>query len=209
MTRIIPAFLVAAVLAVAATSAHAQQWTPYSGWYGTGSVGWYQLRDRDGSASNGTDVHAEYDPGYALGVAAGYGFGNGFRAELEGSYAHANSKNVRIGSFPASGGDTDIWAIYGAGYYDFDTGINNFRPYLGGGVGWAHTDADAITVGGLRGGGGTNDDWSAFAEGGLNFALNDRLDLVPGVRYTWYNDSKGGLDDNRAWLFKATLRYKF
>ncbi|MGE5539066.1 MAG: outer membrane protein [Gemmatimonas sp.] len=201
------AALVAAAAWLAAPAAQAQQWTPYTGWYGSASAGWFQLRDNDGSVG-ASAVHAEFDPGYALTLAGGYSFGNGFRAELEGGYAHADIDKASIGGVSAAGGDTDLWSIYAAGYYDFQTN-SGFRPYLGGGIGWVHTDADAIVAGGTRTASGSTDDWSAFAEAGLNIALADNLDLVPGVRYIWYNDSHGGLDDNAAWLFKAGLRYRF
>jgi opacity protein-like surface antigen len=208
MKRLIAALFAAALLAAPAV-AHAQtQWTPYTGFYGTLSGGWLQLQDRDGTASNGGRAKAEYDPGWALSVAGGYSFGNGFRAELEGGYGHADIDKASIGGVHASGGDTEFWSVYAAGYYDFTTNTP-VRPYLGGGIGWVHTDADALIVPSGRAGGGSSDDWSWFAEGGVNFSLTDRLELVPGVRYTWYNDSNGGLEDNNSWLFKVGLRYRF
>jgi hypothetical protein len=46
-------------------------------------------------------------------------------------------------------------------------------------------------------------------EVGLSFPLNERLELVPAVRYVWIDNSGGGQEDDTAWLFKAGLRYKF
>jgi opacity protein-like surface antigen len=208
MTRIIAIAALFAAAVGAAPAVNAQQWTPYTGFYGSASAGWFQLQDRDGTVSNGASAHAEYDPGYALTAAGGYSFGNGFRAEIEGGYAHADIDKASLGGVAASGGETEFWSVFGAAYYDFTVDWP-VRPYLGGGLGWVHTDTDAVAAGTGRAGGGGKDDWAAFAEGGVNYTLNDKLELVPGVRYTWYNDSNNGLDENKSWLFKVGLRYRF
>ncbi|MGE5539065.1 MAG: outer membrane protein [Gemmatimonas sp.] len=204
MKRILGVFALTALLASASAHAQAQQ---AAGFYGTASAGWFQLQDRDGSVA-GSSVKAEYDPGYALTLGGGYAYGNGFRTEIEAGYAQANSDKMKVGATTGNGGDAEFWSLYAAAYYDFNVG-GSFKPYLGGGLGWVHSHTDSATVGGTRVAGGSSDDWSAFAEGGLNFALASNLDLVPGVRYTWYNDAKNGLEDNGSWLFKVGLRYKF
>jgi opacity protein-like surface antigen len=204
MKRVLSAFVLAAAALLAAPSAHAQQSV---GWYGAGSLGYLQLRDDDFS-TGGLSGHTEYDAGYALTLAGGYAFGNGFRAELEGGYGHSSFDSLTVnGTKFSASGDIDLWSVYAAAYYDFT--VNNVKPYLGGGVGWVHSDVGTSRVGGVTVSGGDDDNWSWFAEGGVSFALNDRLDLVPAVRYLWIDNAQDGFEKDEAWLFKVGLRYKF
>jgi outer membrane protein W len=215
-------FSLAAALLFAATTAHAQQRTasddwigrsqsPATGWYGQVSAGYLQLRDNDGNVG-GTAIKSEYDAGWTLTGALGYGFGNGFRAELEGGYGRSSYDSVTVGGSKINtSADIDIWSAYAAGYYDF--WLIGARPYVGAGAGLVHAEADdfAATSGGttFRGPGGDSTDFSMFGEVGLTFPLGERLDLVPAVRYVWIDNSGGGQDDDTAWVFKAGLRYSF
>jgi OOP family OmpA-OmpF porin len=206
MKRVLGAFALAAAALFAAPSANAQQ---AAGWYGTGSLGYQQVRDQDFN-TGGLSGHAEYDPGVALSLAGGYAFGNGFRAELEGGYGHSSFDSITANGTKFSvGGDIDLWSIYGAAYYDFAIANSKLKPYLGGGLGWVHSDVSNASVNGVAVGGGSDDNFSWFAEGGVSYALSDRLDLVPGIRYTWYDNGSSGVDDNEAWTFKVGLRYRF
>lgn len=204
-----------------ASVAHAQErrsddWigqasSPLSGWYGQVALGYMQLRDNDGSLG-GTGIKSEYDSGWTVTGALGYGFGNGFRAELEGGYANSGYDSVTIGGSKINtSADIDQWSLYAAGYYDF--WLVGARPYLGAGAGVVHSEIDsfAATSGGttFRGPGGDATDFSMFGEVGLTFPLSERLDLVPAVRYVWIDNSGGGQDDDTAWVFKAGLRYRF
>lgn len=220
MNRVVPlAFATALLLAPAA---HAQQrmssddWidhtrSPMSGWYGQASLGYLQLRDNDGTIG-GTGVKSEYDAGSQVTGALGYGFGNGFRAEVEGGYGHSSFDSVTVGGSKFNvDADIDLWSLYAAGYYDF--WLLGARPYVGAGAGFVHADIGdfAATSGGttFRGPGGDDTDVSMFGEVGLTFPITDRLDVVPAVRYVWIDNSGGGLDDDTAWVFKAALRYRF
>jgi opacity protein-like surface antigen len=196
--------------AVAVSGAHAQQ-ASSTGWYGQFSAGYLQFQDNTGSI-NGTSVKSEYDDGFAISAAAGYAFGNGFRAELEGGYGKTGYDTVTVGSTRVSvNADIDLWSVYAAGYYDFN--LAGVKPYVGAGLGFVYASMDNFTAtsGGtsFSGSGGNETNVSAFGEAGIAIALNDRMDLVPGVRYLWLDNSGAGQDDDTAWLFKVGLRYKF
>jgi OOP family OmpA-OmpF porin len=75
--------------------------------------------------------------GYTGQVSLGYGFGNGFRAEVEGDYIHNNFSKAKFGGtdFPANGSEAR-YGVFVNAVYDFDVGSPYLYPYLGGGVGW-------------------------------------------------------------------------
>jgi len=214
-------FVLATALLLAST-AFAQQRTasddwigqtqsPLNGWYGQVSAGYLQLRDNDGNLG-GTSIKSEYDNGWTVTGAVGYGFRNGFRTEIEGGYARSSYDSVTVGGSKINtSADIDLWSLYAAGYYDF--WLIGVRPYLGAGAGLVHAQIDtfAATSGGttFRGPGGDSTDFSMFGEFGLTFPLSERLELVPAVRYVWIDNSGGGQDDDTAWVFKAGLRYRF
>jgi outer membrane autotransporter protein len=97
------------------------------------------------------NVNAPTETGFVVGVAIGYDLSDvvtkGLRVELEGSYRHNNVNKGSITlagttlssggtSTSATGADAVTWAVMANVWYDFDLG--KFKPYVGGGVGWAH-----------------------------------------------------------------------
>lgn len=207
MKRLFGAIALAAAL-FAASSARAQQ---PMGWYGTVSAGYLQLEDVGGRIGN-NNVNASYDAGWSVNGALGWSFGTGLRTEVEVGYGRSSYDSVDIGGTKVNlSGDVNMWSTYLAAYYDFN--IVGVRPYLGAGAGLVHFDIDNISAtanGSTFTGSGTNGtSFSAFGEAGLSFALTDRLDFVPAVRYVWINDGDSGFDDDTAWVVKAGLRYRF
>jgi outer membrane protein OmpA-like peptidoglycan-associated protein/opacity protein-like surface antigen len=85
--------------------------------------------------------HINLDTGFGVFGAAGYGFGNGFRGELEVSYRQnhlskfVNSPNVAIGNTYTSGSDERKYSIMGNVLYDFNNLGLPVTPYIGGGIG--------------------------------------------------------------------------
>lgn len=79
-----------------------------------------------------------------IGVASlGYGFGNGFRIELEGSIRHNRVRELSGTAFPTnSGGDRFTYAGMVNGLFDLDIRSPYVYPYLGVGIGyaWSHYD---------------------------------------------------------------------
>ena len=110
---------------------------PYVGILGGGSF----LNDTSPSGA-GTDTKSQWQNGYVALGSAGWNFGNGFRAELEGGFRHSDLRGVR-GSTSATG-DLGMPTVMVNGLYDFD--LNRFGiatpvvPHLGVGVGWAEPD---------------------------------------------------------------------
>jgi outer membrane protein OmpA-like peptidoglycan-associated protein len=89
--------------------------------------------------------------GYAAVASIGWGFGNGIRAELEGSYRF---NEQRITGVFGGGNYIRQYGLMGNALYDFDLsgfGISprTFMPYLGAGVGYVWTGVD-------QAGGGAN-----------------------------------------------------
>lgn len=83
--------------------------------------------------AGGSSSDVEYDFGLGLGASLGYIFNDNFRAEGEFAY--------RENEFEVSGEKYRSYAFMVNGIFDFE-GVNNFNPYLGGGIGLAHMKSD-------------------------------------------------------------------
>jgi OmpA-OmpF porin, OOP family len=84
---------------------------------------------------------ALFSNGYAVDGSVGYGFGNGFRVELEGNYAHNGLKKMDLGSDQAiATGSESKYGVFANALYDFDVGLPWLFPYVGAGVGWQLVD---------------------------------------------------------------------
>jgi OOP family OmpA-OmpF porin len=79
-------------------------------------------------------------------AAVGWGFGNGFRAELQGDYLRAGLNNTNGGN-----GHQQAYGGFGNLLYDFDLGVigaPGLSAYLGAGVGYQESKIDgSIGVG--------------------------------------------------------------
>ncbi len=79
------------------------------------------------------------DAGGAAVSSLGYGFGNGFRVEVEGDYRY-NSQNVNNDHiFGATNREQKFGGMANV-LYDFDIGLSYLYPYLGAGAGYMHVD---------------------------------------------------------------------
>ena len=146
-----PSYLVTAIIALllsAPTALHAQ---PVSGLYIGSGLGWddlsgetisdISLADQDTSAFNGP---VGFGNGVAAVASAGWGFGNGLRAEMEINF-RTNPLMSVSGSSHAGGHEYKYGAMANA-FYDFNYGWP-VTPYVGAGVGWQVVGIDngAIT----------------------------------------------------------------
>jgi OOP family OmpA-OmpF porin len=140
--------LAAAAVVALPVMAQAQ---PVSGPYVAGGVGanWQQDTDLKGSVNNaaGTKVENEFEVGYVGVLSLGWGFGNGLRAEIEGSYRSNDVSDTKVGgaSIQNRGSGTGTAVSYGVManiLYDFDLGsaLGGIVPYIGGGVGYIWHD---------------------------------------------------------------------
>ena len=88
------------------------------------------------SLARSADVRV--NPGFALVVSLGWGFGNGLRAEIEGNYRVNNGYNNPQGlGFPAtaSGDEQKMGGMVNV-LYDFVGMTPYVQPYIGAGVGY-------------------------------------------------------------------------
>lgn len=108
---------------------------------------------------DGNKLREEYKTGGLSLASVGWGFGNGFRAEIEGSYrnnrvAHGDWDffGTRPGPLTDNSGSVATTALMANVLYDFH--IGPVTPYIGGGVGYGRLrfdnvggDVNTITVG--------------------------------------------------------------
>ncbi len=205
MRRIALAALAAALITTPAVAQDKLK----TGWYGALSGSYLLPEDTDGP-SNST---LEYDQGFAIYGAAGYRFGNGFRAEAELGYGKIDLERLRVGSTNATlNGDVDLYTATGAVYYDFATG-SSFTPFVGLGAGFAHQKSSTVSATSgtttVTATGDSSTNLTGFGEAGLSIKLSEKIDLVPSYRYQWIDDGDDGFDDTTAHVFKVGLRYWF
>jgi outer membrane protein OmpA-like peptidoglycan-associated protein len=188
--------LLAATVIALPLSAQAQ---PVSGFYiGAGAgINWMSETDlttkgpvantfAGGTTTKGT---AEFSAGWVGVLSLGYGFGNGVRAEVEGSYRQQGIDGVS--GFPSvprplrTGGDVNSYGVMANVLYDFDLGPGSFLiPYIGAGIGYQVLDYSGVRVTGPAGNNITLDgDNGAFAWQGIVGAAFP-IAAVPGLAVT-------------------------
>lgn len=155
-----------------------------------GGANWWVDQTR---ATNNSTFHFDADTGFVLGGAFGVHLDNwlhGLRAELEASYRrnHINGHwtSTDGGDTGPINGHVSTFAVMANVWYDIDCG-SKFKPYIGGGAGWArsHFDAVAFTTRGDTTG-TTSLDASGFAWQlgvGVNYEIMRGVDLGLGYRF--------------------------
>ncbi len=122
--------LLAAVVAALPLAARAQ---PVSGLYVGGGAG-FNLPENPPLASGG---HVLPGDGFAGLGSVGYGLGNGFRFELEGSYREAPLPAELNAVLSSNSGNLHTYGAMANVLFDMDIGLPWLYPYIGGGVGYA------------------------------------------------------------------------
>ena len=130
----------------------------------------------------------KYDAGSVGALSLGYGFANGYRAELDVSMRRNTINGVKNNSLTSAGGNTGIWGVLINGLYDFRTGTA-LTPYIGAGVGLG------IITGKLTGSGITQydkTDQQLAYQGivGVSYAMTERFALTADYRYFATTDAK-------------------
>jgi len=104
----------------------------------------------------GSGISAEFSWGYVGVLSLGWGFGNGLRAEIEGSYRSNEVSDIKEGG-KAQAGSTGTATSYGAMLnviYDINLGgaLGGLTPYVGAGGGYIWHDYDSVgtNVGGQK-----------------------------------------------------------
>ena len=132
-------------------------------------------------------IDVTFKAGWGVRGAAGYAFGSGWRAELEGGYRQAKLGHVNEAT---AAGKQNTFDVMGNLIFDVGQGFG-FQPYLGGGIGGAWTKWSSVTSGyatALGGGLALYDDNSPTAfqyQGiaGVSFAITPASDVFVDYRY--------------------------
>ncbi len=142
------------VLAGAGLSAAPGAWAqPVTGPYvSLGGGGNYLQDERTRQNAFFPDGKLRFDAGGAVGTGAvGYGFGNGFRVEIEGDWRYNGLQHLLGTPFATrSGGEQQNYGAMANALFDMDVGANWIYPYFGAGAGYSFTRWDHIqsTAGG-------------------------------------------------------------
>ncbi len=128
-----------------------------------------------------------FDTGGAVGVGAiGYGFGNGFRVEIEGDWRYNGLRQYLGTPFPTrAGGEQQNYGGMANVLFDLDVGSPYVYPYFGAGAGysfarWDHIQDVATTTPYAFRADGTH---GALAYQGI-FGLSFPIAFVPGLSLT-------------------------
>jgi opacity protein-like surface antigen len=189
------ALLASTAIAACALAAPVQA----AGWYVSVLGGGNWNDDHSFFAATDTTISADTlswssdnDTGFVVGGAVGMSFSNvasGLRAEVEVAYRQSNADGAWT-TFTSIGGvssglldyDFSNFSVLANAWYDFD--IGGFKPYIGGGLGWAHAEADGDFTTGIPGPFEFEDDGFAWQLGaGINFDISPNVKLGVGYRY--------------------------
>jgi OOP family OmpA-OmpF porin len=123
---------------------------PFQGVYLGAGAGYHITNDVraapfPASALGGTGLRLRTNGGFAGLGSLGYGFGNGWRLELEGSARLNNLGHLNGTPFPTSpGGSLQTYALMANALFDLDVRSPWIYPYVGGGIGAAWNAASGL-----------------------------------------------------------------
>jgi outer membrane protein OmpA-like peptidoglycan-associated protein len=122
-----------------------------------------------------------FELGYGGVVSLGYGFGNGIRAEVEGSF---RQNDVERFAGSAGRGSSRNYGVMGNALFDFDPLFLNISPYIGAGAGYMWTEhGSAGSVGGISDGSDARFAYQAIIGASLPVAAVAGLALTAEYRY--------------------------
>jgi len=140
--------LLAATMLALPVAAQAQ---PVTGLYVGAGIGMNMLMQTDVDLNNSfaspRSGTAEFNYGYLGVISLGWGFGNGVRAEIEGSY-RTNEIDTLTGfdlTSPRASGTAVSYGVMANALYDFDLGPTiPLMPYIGLGAGYIIQEFDGV-----------------------------------------------------------------
>jgi OOP family OmpA-OmpF porin len=162
---------------------------PVSGIYLGAGIGGNYLDKTDVTGSSAADkeafargLSAEFSWGYVGVLSLGWGFGNGLRAEIEGSYRSNDVSDVKVpGTVISSRGTATSYGAMANLLYDIHLGgaLGGITPYVGVGAGYIWHDYDKVgdQVDTIT---GDNGNWGGQAIVGLSLPIA----AVPGLALT-------------------------
>jgi len=163
--------LIAATVLALPMAAQAQ---PVEGFYVGAGAGLNWLQDQTFSGTGGTTV--SFDMGYGGVISLGWGFGNGIRAEIEGSYRQNDVDQV---ARTAGRGSARSYGVMGNAFYDFHGLLAGIVPYVGVGAGYMWHEHENAGVGSFRSN-GSDARFAYQAIAGVAFPIGE----VPGLAIT-------------------------
>lgn len=180
--------LLAATLLSLPIAANAQSWDPrVQGIYVGAGLGTNYLQSTTDTIA-GVSTEVSYEWGWAGVLSVGYGFGNGLRLELEGSWRQNNVDNINrsgVGNMNRPTGTVNQYGVMFNALYDFVLGP--VVPYVGAGIGYQFADYDNLGATITRNGtttnfnfGGTEGTFAYQAILGVAFPIES----VPGLALT-------------------------
>ena len=130
----------------------AAQAQPIQGLYLGGGIGGNYLQGTDitGSDFGGTNSSVDFHWGWAGVLSLGWGFGNGLRAEIEGSYRQNEVSDISFAGLPGltEKGGAKNWGVMANLLYDIDLGnrLWGITPYVGAGLGYIWQEYDKVSI---------------------------------------------------------------
>ncbi len=125
---------------------------PISGVYLGGGVGANFSQEQNNTITDGpysASGKFNFDTGFVGKLAVGYGFGNGFRAELEGSYRYnglSGTNPLPLAGVAHASGDVQKYTGMLNGLYDFNNVSPYVIPYLGVGIGYGGQELQGVNI---------------------------------------------------------------
>ena len=132
--------LLAATLLAAPFGAQAQ---PFRGFYIGAGAGWNYRESVDTTGFQIVPFRPKIDGQSGFGAlgSAGYGFGNGWRLEVEGNYRYSTISRISGTPLPGvAGGEFKTYGVMANALFDMDIGFPWIYPYLGVGFGYGWTN---------------------------------------------------------------------
>lgn len=181
--------LLGAVVAATAAGLAPAKAQPFEGPY-INLQGGYNYRDEvrtsyPQATATGTSLHLYSDDGFVGVLSTGYGFGNGFRFEVEGDYRRNDIRHLSGTAFPAAASGS-VYNFGGMGnvFFDSDIGLPWVFPYAGVGAGYQWTRFDGVNVVGAPGTNGAGASIRPSSDGDPKFAFQAMVGAsfpIPGV----------------------------
>ena len=173
----------AVLLSASAASAADLTWQNWDdgNWYVSGMAGASFLNDQDTNGS-GLNFTTHPDTGFNVSGAVGRYITSNIRVEGEVGYRRAEVGLVTKGPTLQGGGNSNATSFMANAYYEFPLG-RGWKPYIGGGIGFADVSLDHLTQAGAK---LVDDDDVVFAYqggGGIGYELDPRNTIFVDYRY--------------------------
>lgn len=193
--------LAATLLAAPLAWSHGATAQPVSGLYvGLGAGGNILMDEKQHLAYGAHGPKLNFDLGEAGLGSVGWGFGNGFRVELEGNFRNNGlNKFTTPGFLNTTSGEQQSYGAMVNLLFDLDVRSRYIYPYVGVGAGWAHNHANGLSAAGSFAGGtqaveigGDNDNFAYQGIFGLSFPIPWVVGLSGTLEYRFYGEPNPG-----------------